>query len=641
MSSSAAATLSFADTPAKAEPMRPVTAAPPLFAADVEGEDHLGRSASAHLLADLATNPGAGTPLLVALHGSSGSGKSSLLRQIVERVRAAAQQGTGPLVVTIDASTETNAASGLVAGLFTALKPAYPDLAEDAAHSGADPVKQSRAASDRVAELRRQLDAERQALDDLGGRQSRLVDTVLFDTPGSRVDLYARGRRGRIEGRLRAFGLGSGDPMTTYKELVRAGAESEGGGSRFGMALRALWAYKGQGTLIVLAILLFLLGWISTMLAADQESWVNWLNGLGDRFAGLSAWAQDHAVWLMPISHAAYALATLAVLVDILRAFRFIHPIMRGATLLSGELEGRRRDIDGLLAHQTSRVDALAAEVDAAVRHAEAAERRIQSRRTAGLSDPVPHPAMGETAVPQSSPAETFLASLAAGMRNPGVGKAPGRIVVAIDELDRLSPPAAAAYLDAAQRLLRRPGFVTIAAVDRQHVLDGFSDTDPAYAAACLGRCAQLSYDLDAEAIAAMNLGPVPPGSNAAEPKLDRPWQSYESQLLHELSVFAGPNPRSIKRFVNSYRVARADAKMAGASRAETAGLALALALDASGAGAELHAFEAGTAGGNPAEPQSTLDYVVATAQAAIGERFIAAEIRRGLQVARIYSRRG
>ena len=81
---------------------------------------------------------------------------------------------------------------------------------------------------------------------------------------------------------------------------------------------------------------------------------------------------------------------------------------------------------------------------------------------------------------------------------------------------------------------------------------------------------------------------------------------------------------------------------MAGATRAETAGLAIALALDARGAGAELGAYEAGTngefAGG---VPRSDLDYVVAAAQTAVGERFIPAEARRGLQVARIYSRRG
>lgn len=645
MSSSAVATSRPSDALKPLDDAPSAERATPLFATDSEGEDSLGRATSARLLADLASHPGAATPFLVAVHGSSGSGKSSLLRQIVERLRHAERRaGRGPLLVaTVDAGNGGDPAADIVAGLFGALKPAYPALAEEALHAGGDPVQAARASAERVTDLRRTLDAERQVLDEVSARQANLVDTVLFNAPGSRVDSYARAHRGSIEARLRAFGLPAGDAISTYKDLVREAAENESGLSRFGMVMRAVWAFKGQGTLIVLAILLLLVGWGSAHLADHPDLWLTWLAGLGEKFAGLTTWAQDHAGWLMPISHAAYALAALAILVDIMRAFRFIQPILRGASLLNGELESRRRDIDGLLAHQTRRVDHLAAEVEGAVRGAEAAERRVESRRAAGLLDPGLHGPDGPVASsgsPQAS-ADAFLAGLAAVMSGDGREDAPWRVVVAIDEPDRLPPGAAAAYLDAAHRLLRRSGFVAVVAADRKHLLDGYSDTDPAHASARYGRCVQLSYDLDAEAAATLNLGEAATANHDAM-ALDRPLHGHEARLMRDLSAFVGPNPRAVKRFANTYRVARADPKMAGATPAEAAGLALALALDDRGGAAELVTYGTGGALTSLVEPpRSDLDYVVAAARAAIGEPFIAAEARRGLQVARIYSRRG
>lgn len=646
VSSPAVATYRSNDPPMTSEPMRPVAGTGRLFATDTPGDDHADRAPSARLLADLAAHPEAGTPFLIAIHGSSGSGKSSLLHQIGRRLRQGGEaSGAKTLPVLIDAPNDGETAVAIVAGILGALKPAYPALAEEARHAGGDPLKAARAASDRVGDLRRQLDAERQVLDELGGRQARLVDTILFNSPGSRVDAYARSNRGRIESRLKAFGLPAADPVGTYKDLVREASESAGGASWSGLALRALWGYKGQGTLIVLAILLLLIGWASTYFSENQDVWVNWLNGLGERFAGLSSWVQDHAYWLMPISHAAYALAALAVLVAIIRAFRFIQPVMRGASLLNGDIEERRRDVDSLLAHQTRRVDHLAAEVDGAVRSAESAERRVERRRAAGLLEPIVS-GEGTLGVPASSTAsaEAFLAGLGAAMTSgvpDGGAAAPSRIVVLFDELDRLTPNAAAQALDAAQKLLARPGFVTFAAVDRKHVLDGFSETDPAYAAGRLGRCVQLSYDLDAEVAATLNLGDSLAAADARAPALDRPLQDYEIQLLRELEVFAGSTPRAGKRFANAYRVARADPRMTEASPAEEAGLAIALALDERAAAAELGGYEDGSVAIDTSAPRSDLDYAVGAAHAAIGQPFSPVEARRGLRVARIYSRRG
>ncbi len=218
-----------------------------------------------------------------------------------------------------------------------------------------------------------------------------------------------------------------------------------------------------------------------------------------------------------------------------------------------------------------------------------------------------------------------------------GQATAPQRIVVAIDELDRLPARAAAEFLDSVQRLLRRPRFAAGAAFGRHHVRSGFSETDPRLAAAQLGRCVQLSYDLDADDASA---GPPSQASGGPASGLDQPWTTAETRLVEALMAFAGPNPRTIKRFINSFRVARADPKLTGATPAELAALATALALDGNGAAAEIGRYRDGVAEPDvQAGSASLLGQALSTAQDVIGERFTAAEARRGLDVAKLYSR--
>ncbi len=628
-------------------PPPPEDAGPPLFSPDtMPDEDTLGRTATAGLLAELCCHRDAGTPILIGLLGRPGAGKSSLMSLVLDRIQAltGAERADPflPRVVTVkvDAAAGADPAATLLSRLFGALSTSFPSLAEEAVYAGGDPLKAAHAAGERVNDLRRQLDAERQTLDELGGRRARLAETVLFNSPGSRIDTYARQNRPRIETRLRAFGLPVADPVASYKELVREAAETGSGSSRTGLALRALWGFKGQGTLLVLAVLLLLAGWGCTFLAGHQSLWVDWLNSFGDRMAGPTAWAVDRAGWLMPLAHAAFALAALSVLVDIIRAIRFLQPVFRGASLLGGDLEGRRRDLDSLLAHQTRRVDHLAGEVETAVRGADIAERRVEARKAAGLLQPslsVAGSDLGDTTTSHDM-AASFLGGLRAAIDGQGSAESvpvPSRIVVALDELDRLSPEAAASWLDTARRLLGGRHFVTLAAFDRTHMLSGFSETDPALAAAHLRRCLQLAYDLDAETEApnAPPSGPLQRGS-----VLDLPWRPFETRLIEVLQGFAGASPRARKSFVNRYRVARADPRLAEADPADFAGLAVALALDGSGSAiglgpyredAELHPDGAPDDLG----PAKALN----AARQAIGQSFTVAEARRGLQVARLY----
>ena len=644
----------------------------PVFLSDAAGTDRLHRGDAASLLAEVAAHPQAETPVVIGVFGPAGSGKTQFLRQITERldalsgVNAVATPSPSTIEIatlTVDAAAGQDPIAALTSGILAALAARHPGLAEDAIYAASDPREAARLAEERVDALRRTLDAERQGLDDLAGRRARLAETVLFDAAGSRVDTYARGHRARIEARLRAFGLPTSDAMQTYKQLVRETAEASGPASHTRMMLRSLWSFEGQGKLLATAIGLVVLGVAAGFGAANQETLSGWLASSGDRFAALTDWERAHLAWLQPLSQAAFVLAGLALLALVVRAIRFLGPILRGATLLKGDLDGRRRDLDGLLAHQTRRVDALADEVEAAARNAEATERRMQTRRGAGISD---HSAAlaselfgGGKATEDAATA--FFAALSSAMerhhapneadRAQHSSSVPDRIVVAIDHLDRLPAPAAAAFLNTTHRLLARPNIVTILAMERGQIASALAEDDPALASSRLDRVVQLSYDLGAEHQSPASLvdrmlepaeGPAAATADGARAALDRPLQPFEKELLRRLSTYAGATPRAIKRFVNTYRVARADARLAQASQAALACLAWALALDGTSAGSELAFVEHETAQGRlGVDASSELGRAFAIAQAAVGQTISAADARRGMSVARSFSRRG
>ncbi len=673
MTSTAVAIADPDTTPARPRPLQVVAAeALPVFSSDASGIDRLHRGEAASLLAEVAAHPQAETPVVIGVFGPAGSGKTQFVRQITERLAAlhgAAGAGAQPrssteiVALTVDAAAGRDPIAALTGAVLAALGARHAGLAEDAIYAASDPREAARLAAERVDALRRTLDAERQGLDDLAARRARLAETVLFDAAGSRVDTYARSHRALIEARLRAFGLPTSDPMQTFKQLVRESAEASGPASRTRMMLRSLWGFPGQGKLLAAAIALAVLGAAANFGAAHQDSLSNWLSASGDRFAALSDWGRSHLAWLQPLSQAAFGLAGLALLALVVRAIRFLGPILRGASLLQGDLDGRRRDLDGLLAHQTRRVDALAAEVEAAARNAEATERRVGARRSAGISDhsaALANELFGAGSSTDDA-ASAFFGALSSAMerhRAPrevgdeqGPAGVPDRIVVAIDHLDRLPGPVAVAFLAAAHRLLARPHIVTLIALERGQIASALAEDDPALASSRLDRVIQLSYDLGAELRSPASLvdlmlePPKAPGlapGDAARTALDRPLQGFEIELLKGLSAFAGATPRAIKRFVNAYRVARADARLTPDNPASLACLAWALALDGTSAGSELaFAEDAFDQGRLAIDEGSELGRAFAVAQGAVGQPIGVADARRGTSVARSFSRRG
>ena len=436
----------------------PPPPAPVLFGPAKHPADALGLEPMFARVAELALHRRTGTPLTIGVLGAPGSGKSFALARVLERTRALAKAAETTVqspyvsrihVAAIDAAgLSGDPATALAERLHASLRGPYPELAREIGHDARDPHAALREANDKLDEVRRRLDSERRVLDDAGSRRARLVETVLYETSGSAVDAYARANRAGLERRLAGFGIG-GDPVRSYKDVVLASA---GSGGKLSLALRSLWAFKGQTKLIVFAILLVAAGVGLGIADETQDTWLADLRGGPQAGAGLATWMQAHIGLLATGRAAAFGIAALCIVANLWRAASFLRPILRGCTLLEGDLEGRRRDLDGLYAHQTKRVDALDGDVERLTREAAEAERRA-----GGRADPSPFELSAGGSV------QAMFAALAAvTAREPGKGPAaPQRIVLALDQLDALVPERADALLDA----LRRSAGVGIVAI--------------------------------------------------------------------------------------------------------------------------------------------------------------------------------
>lgn len=579
-------------------------AAPPaVFAADAARS--VRDDPRAAFLADLALNRAVETPLCVGLFGGAGTGKSTLLRGVSDACAALGQAAAAaglatPFVaeaatLTLSVEPGRDPYAALLEQAHAGLAAAHPALVTDAAGALGDPQAVARDAEDRLSAARHRLDEERRRLDEISARQARLIETVLFEGTGSRVDAYARANRGRIDRALRRFGF-AGDTALTYKELVRDAAEP-GLGRGLGW-ISAFWAYRGQLRLVIVAVAFFVAAWLAGSLLDHQEGLLDALRSSNEKMGPAADWLAAHAAWLTPVRQVLELAGVVALAMNVLRAARFIQPIARGATLLHGDLDGRRRDLDGLVAHQAQRVEALARDVEQASGRAAEAGRRLSNvpggRQAAALDG------LGDRGVPAA--ARAFFAAVSAAIVGPGErrrsGSAPERLVVTLDGFERLTPDAAAAWLSAAHLCFAHPGIVTVVAADRDHLASGFGEADPAAARAALERIVQVPMLLgddrgpgpDARGLASALLQPAAAeaGVPQAQPEtgrsaFDKPWMPKERAVVEALAPFAGATPRALKRYVNLYRVARADPRLADAGGADLAALALGLALAGTG----------------------------------------------------------
>lgn len=633
-----------------------------VFATDYAGgPDHLNGDTEAAFLAEVAGHGAVETPLCIGLFGPPGSGKSTLLSNLlaaVSRLSSAAEQAglATPFLgniatIHLEAEAGTSPATSLTRQVAAALAPTHPRLAADASHAGADPRVAAREAGERLNDARQRLATERRTLDDMAGRQALLADSVLFETAGSRIDSYARSNRARIERSLRGFGFES-DSLEAYKALVRDSAEAGGPLAQGTSGLRAFWAYRGQTRLLVIAVLLFLAAWGLGTLIDNQGSLVDSLRSSTEKAGSTADWAAAHWHWLLPIKQLAEIAAVAALLLNGVRAVRFIQLVRKGTALLRHDVEGRRRDLDGMLAHQTQRVDNLTRDADLASQLAADAETRLTRSATAGSPSAAPLRSDSGAVSAQADGVRSFFKAIGQAMkaasndRLPSSGSAaPSRIVVGIDGLDDLPPGEASPYLRAIRSLLHHPGFVTVIAADRAHLSSELAETDPALATARLDRIVQIPYSLgtrngwsQAIPFARALLGDETEADRRSRPfdvtnsALDRPWLASELSVLEALVPFAGSTPRTVKRFVNLYRVARADPRLQDSDTQELAGLALGLALAPSGISMDPHAvtMQHDPLGDGSIDAQKAVD-------AALGVPFSPEQAVRGFETAGAY----
>lgn len=562
-----------AEAPSPAPRVEPAPAAQPIFLSDAsEGADVLEAGRIVEPLAHLCVNRQVQTPFLAAIAGPGGAGKTFALNRLSRSVEAlAGSDGALARVVVarVDAADGADAPVALASAAYAALDRDagdvdYSPLLDESVHAGGDPFRAAKAASDRHDEVVRRLDAERVQRDEAEARAARLPDALLFETPGSRVDVFARARRAAIDARLRRFDLAGSDAGASYRDLVRDIASMRAGG-RFGVAARAIWAYPGQRSLILWAIAAFVLGFLVHLLHGQEALGAIQVPTAAGQFvtdstSKATGWISTHGAWFETAAKALYVIGALALALNFWRAIGFASLLLRGSQLLNLDVLDRRRDHDNRVARLNQRVMALSAEADAAAKHAEAAGRRAGGK---AQSRP-PGPDFLNARHSPAAAARGFLAALCERMGEGPASGAPGRLVFVVDNLDALTPPAAIAWIDAAQSAISA-GAIGVLAFDPARLVDALGGAGEARRR--FDKWLQAVVNLpgragvDGERLVARLLANDEPASPSPDPaigrKLSEPLTNAETGLLTALAPLAAGSPRAAKRFLNAYRLAR------------------------------------------------------------------------------------
>lgn len=625
--------------PVSLEPARVSPADHP--SSGIGAPDILGVTPLLRRMAALLAQPGAQSSLTAAIFGGPGAGKSFALdRLLAETSQLASQGGATRLVAArVDARLGADAASAIAGAIHKALlQPApgaraYPALAQEAAQADTNPEDAARKAQDRLIATRRQLDSERQALQELSGKQTRIADNILYEAQGSRIESFARANRAMLENRLRAFGFTGGDPVATFKDIVRDVGERGGIIGRISAFIRALWAFRGQMRLIVLAILFALIAWGAGVAQETRETWLAPLKNM-ESLKAATAWIEANIGLLAMVKSAAFWAAIAALALNVFRAFRFLSPVWRGASFLREDIGARRRELENLVANQARRVEDMASEVETLAAQAAAVEKRAQStasqQRPAAIASPFASQQDGVRAR-----AETFIAAIAERVSR-NSADAPQRIVVAIDNIDDLPSPQAAEFAARAQSLLSAPCFAAVFTSDIERLRNAPELRHQ------LQRMIEAPLSLPnpgegfSKLIASM-LGRETSATDTPDSiALDEPMRPAEPELLEALAPLAGRSPRDVKRFVNLYRLARPGVE-------SFAPLALALALQTGGSAQERDSIAAQLRDGSGedalrAENGSRLDTALKAAGTAQSGPVTVAQMRAAGAIAAVWS---
>ena len=543
----------------------------PIFLADsADGADLLNAGQIVQPLAHLCVTPQVQTPFLAAILGPSGAGKTFALRRLTQMIEQLSALATtsGPalqrvVLARVDASTGVEAPVAIASAAYAALDRAqgsadYSGLLDDLRHAGGDPHRAARAASDRHDDLVRKLEAERAQRDEVEAKRARIADALAFDTPGSRLDAFARAHRGTIEAQLRRFGLAGADADSSYRNLARD-VSTLGAGGQVGVFIRSIWAYGSQARLLLWGIVAFALAFILRFLHGQTAT--DAIERGNDSLKPAGDWVAAHGDWFDRAAQILFILGALAIALNLWRALGFSNLLLRGGRLLTSEVRDRRNDLDSRAARLNQRVAALTAESDAAAKRAEAA-----SQRAGGMAAMrTPGPEFLESSHAPSGAAREFLTALGARVGQPSAaGPALDRIIVVVDNLDALPPAVAIGWIDAAQGVMG-PGCIGLLAFDPARLSGALGGAREARRR--LGKWLQVTVNLparkdaDGEVVVARLLAaggqPASASDATIAAALMEPLSSAETTLLAALAPLAAHSPRDAKRFLNAYRLAR------------------------------------------------------------------------------------
>jgi hypothetical protein len=371
-----------------------------------------------------------------------------------------------------------------------------------------------------------------------------------------------RSNRPTIEARLRRFGFGNGDVAQNFRDLLRDLA-GLGAGSHLNLFLRSLWAYRGQATLLLLAVVALLgAAAVDRFRAASAEGL---FAGLGSTFAGLAQSIVDHPEWTRRAISSLIAVAVLALLLNLWRAAGFSALLFRAQRLLNIDIYERRAELDASALRMDKRIANLAAEAEAAAKRADALVRR------AGGAAPIsraPGPAFLAALRTPAKASREFFAELGRLMREPPTPEMPKpkRVIVTIDNLEALAPADALRLIDVAGAMLG-PGVAALIACDPERL----SPSDARWvardrfdlvfnlAARQERDSAKLAARMIAEGGRAAGAAPAP----RPEKNLIEPISASEAALLAAMAPLTDGTPGAVKRLHNAYRLAR----LAGAPR--------------------------------------------------------------------------
>ena len=457
---------------ARASQAAPIQAEPIFLCDSADGADLLNAAEIVQPLAQLCATPQVQTPFLAAIAGPTGAGKTFALRrlaQAIEQLSASPGASSGGalsrvVLAHVDAASGLEAPVAIASAAYAALdrEPGgadYSALLDETGHAGGDPQRAARAASDRHDDLVRKLEAERSQRDDLEARRARLADDLLFETPGSRIDVFVRANRGTIEACLRRFGLGGSDAGGSFRSLVRDMA-SLGASARSAVVIRSIWGYPSQARLLFWAIVAFALAFGAHLLHGERATAA--IGQLNDSLKPVAAWIEAHGDWFDRASDILFVLGALAIALNLWRALTFSNLLLRGARLLNHEARERRRDLEARATRLNQRVAALTTEAEAAAKRAELASQRAGGK----ASVRAPGPEFLEAGRGPSAAARAFLAALDGRIgQASAAGPTPDRLIFVIDNLDALTPAAAIGWIDAAQSVIGR-GCVGLLAFD-------------------------------------------------------------------------------------------------------------------------------------------------------------------------------